>query len=87
MSVVFFSSNPSLCEAQPPNKTSLVTREDCLRAIDLLENYQASNIVNPDDTVAIEVVATMGFSLVNFVQDFFQSPKKVAQASAEATTK
>jgi len=53
----------------------------------LLTIYRSTTVVNSDETVTVEVVATMGFSLVDFVEDFFHQPKNVAQAPKEEATK
>jgi len=72
---------------ETPGETLITQREECLQAIDFLENYQINTRVNADETVTVEVVATMGFSLDDLLQNFFPSPKNVAQAPKEETTK
>ncbi len=72
---------------QTPNESSVAAREDCFRAIDLLANYKANIIANPDETVAVEVTATLGYSLFNILQELIQPPEKVAQAQQEEAAK
>ncbi len=73
--------------AESPSNTPFATREDCLRAFDLLKNYQANTTLNTDGTVSVEVVAVLGYSLFDFVREFIQPPEKVATAPKEETTK
>jgi hypothetical protein len=63
------------------------TRAECLQAIDVLEDFEERSIVNPDQTVTVEIVITMEFSLIEFFQEMITSPNEVAAAESKNAIK
>lgn len=67
--------------------SQLDKRAECLQAIDFLEDYEERSILNPDQTVTVEAVITMDFSLIEFIQEMITTPEEVAAAESQNANK